>query len=349
MKWTLPILIISVTLSSCASSEEKPENKERVINVKVAHPERMVIKEAISASGVLDTRQQMKLSFKTGGIIQSVAVREGQNVQSGDVLANLDLSEVNAGVQQAGIAFDKASRDLERAENLFQDSVATLEMLQNARSALEMAVSQKQVAEFNLEHSVIKAPSNGKIQKILAENNEIIGPGYPVLLFASTENEWIVRISLTDKDIVKLRLGDSAFVVMDAFPDRKFPGTVWELGAIADPVTGTYEAALRLDTMLAEFRAGYISHASINTNKRIEGWWLPFEAVLDISDNRAYVFVADSTSARKKVVKTGPLVNEGILILDGLDWEDPVITVGANYLTDGGRIRLVSGENTVQQ
>ncbi len=348
MRRIVYILLFVAPILSCKNSGTEPVRKENLVHVRVSHPEHMEIRESISASGMLDTKQQVKLSFKTGGIIQSVKVREGEKVAEGTILATLDLSEVNAAVRQAGIACDKAERDMQRAENLYKDSVVTLEVFQNAKSAHELAAAQKQVAEFNLLHSVIKAPSNGKIQKILSEKSEIVGPGQPVVLFASTEGEWIVRTTLTDKDIVKLRPGDSAYVVMDAFPGKRFAASIWELGAIADPVTGTYAGELMLETRLPEFRAGYMAHATLYTQRTIEGWWLPFGAVLDMNDDRAYVFVADSTVAHKREIRTGPVVDKGILVMEGLNWDDPVITVGAKYLTDGQKIRLVVGENAIQ-
>ena len=130
----------------------------------------------------------------------------GREVSAGEVLAVLDLSEISAQVSQADIGLEKALRDMNRARNLYKDSVVTLELFQNAKSAYELAVAQKQIADFNLQHSRIKAPSDGKIMKILVETNEVIGPGYPAILFASTENDWVVRTPLTDKDIVKLLL-----------------------------------------------------------------------------------------------------------------------------------------------
>ena len=119
----------------------------------------------VVTTGLLGTAREMKLSFKTGGIIKEIKVREGQSCTKGEVLASLDLSEISAQVNQARIASEKAYRDLNRARNLYRDSVVTLEQYQNARSAYELAKNQKDIADFNLRHSMIKAPSDGKIHE----------------------------------------------------------------------------------------------------------------------------------------------------------------------------------------
>ena len=88
----------------------------------------------------------MKLSFKTGGIVGKIFVREGDRVRKGDLLASLDLLEINANADQAKIAYDKAVRDYIRAENLLKEGATTLEKKQNAETAMNMAENSLEIA-----------------------------------------------------------------------------------------------------------------------------------------------------------------------------------------------------------
>lgn len=329
-------------LSACKQPIEQASVGNDFINVKTQAPRFVEYQEPVRSSGILATRTELKLSFKTGGIIKSVNISEGQTVKKGDILAVLDLSEINAQVNQAAIAGDKGKRDYMRALNLYRDSVATLETLQNAKSAYDLSKARQRIADFNLKHSRIIAPSNGKVLKIVAKKNEIIAPGYPAMLFASTENDWIVRVALADKDIVKFVTGDSASIQMDAFPDQVYSAVISELGSLADPLTGTYEVELLMRDENSNFRTGFISRAYLFPSDSIIGWWLPFESVLNLNDSHGHVFVADSLKAKKKDVRTGPIYNEGILITQGIDGTDQVITEGASYLKDGSSIKVVS-------
>jgi multidrug efflux system membrane fusion protein len=187
-----PIIAI-VFLAACAGCAPSPQEKRvdiKPVRVMASPVEYKEYKIPVRTTGLLGTTTEMKLSFKTGGIIQEIHAREGSSVSRGEILATLDLSEIKAQVNQARIGLEKAQRDMERAGNLYRDSVVTLEQYQNARSAFELARSQKLIADFNLQHSRIKAPSDGTVQKLLVEANEVIGPGYPAILFASTENDW---------------------------------------------------------------------------------------------------------------------------------------------------------------
>jgi RND family efflux transporter MFP subunit len=345
----ITMLALIISLGACKPAGQKAIPQVKVLQVKVEQVEIREYKLPVRAAGLLNTTTEMKLGFKTGGIISEMNAREGSSVKRGDVLAVLDLSEIRAQVNQARIGMEKAQRDLTRARNLYEDSVATLEQYQNARSAYELAKSQKKVADFNLEHSSIKAPADGWIQKILVESNELIAPGYPAILFASIENDWVVRVALTDKDIVHFSLGDSARVEMDAFPSTLFPAAITELGAIADPVTGTYEAELRILQAHEQFRSGFIARAHIFPTETSRSAVVPMEALLEASDNRAIVYVYSEGEVSRRRIRTGRMVEDRVMVSEGLESGEWVVTDGAKYITNDSRVNPVNLKLTPEQ
>ncbi|MCA1747123.1 MAG: efflux RND transporter periplasmic adaptor subunit, partial [Bacteroidales bacterium] len=254
-----------------------------------------------------------------------------------------------ARVRQSAIGLEKQERDYKRALNLFLDSVITLETLQNAESALELAKTEKSIAEFNLNHSRIIAPAQGKVQRILVEKDEIIAPGYPAILFASTESNWMVKVSLTDRDIVRFRIGDSAVVEMDALPEKSFPAEIAELGTFADPVTGTFSAELLIRERDPHFRSGFIARTRIFPSDAVMGWFVPFEAVHEIDNGKGYVYVLEDTKALKKAVQTGNLVRDGIILHEGVTGEDLVITEGVEYIRKGATVKILNSKKSLSE
>jgi RND family efflux transporter MFP subunit len=335
------VVTLALALTGCGTPVPEKENVEDILQVRLRQVSSMEYKVPVSAVGLLGTSTEMKLSFKTGGIIRDIRVREGETVTKGKVLALLDLSEIEAQADQARIAREKAERDLERARNLYNDSVATLEQFQNARSAFELARAQSEIAQFNLQHSRITAPTDGKIQKILVESSEMIAPGYPAILFASTENDWVVRTALTDRDIVRLSPGDSARVTMDAFPGVIFRAEVLELGALADPVTGTYEAELGILQPDNRFRTGFISRVSIYPAEIRRELVVPVEALLNATGNRAHVYIYKDGLARKVPVRTGQILDSLVAVTEGLLEGQWIITDGARYVEEDSKVRPV--------
>jgi len=336
------LIITLLMLAGCKPSGQKTVMDSKPVRVSIQPVKEVEYKIPVRATGALSTATEMKLSFKTGGIIKEIYVKEGRAVSRGEVLAELDLSEVKAQVSQARIGLEKAERDLNRARNLYRDSVTTLEQYQNARSSFDLAESRMQIAEFNLLHSRINAPSDGKIQKILVETNEVIGPGYPAILFASTENDWVVRAALTDKDIVKLSIGDSAMISMDAFPEKEFKAVVVELGTVADPVTGSYEVELLILNSHPQFRTGFFSRVEIFPAQVIRSLVVPVESLLDANDRSAHVFVYEQGRVRRRDIRTGTLLGDHVVVMEGLDQGDQVITEGSRFVKAGEEVSPVS-------
>ncbi|MFZ5939577.1 MAG: efflux RND transporter periplasmic adaptor subunit [Bacteroidota bacterium] len=335
------VLLLSIT-SGCGLKKAEHVEPAAKVPVKTISAEKRPFSITVHSAGKLASREEMKLSFKTGGIVSSLPAREGMTVKKGEVLARLNLSEIQAGVRQAELAVDKSYRDYQRVKNLYADSVATLEQLQNSRTAWELAKAQKQIADFNLQFSTISAPSDGKVLKVLVEANEMIAPGYPVLLFASTSGDWVIRSSLTDKDVIRVVTGDSAKVMLDAYPEHLFPAEVSDIAAMADPYTGTYEAEIRISSPLPGFRSGLIASVDIFTAGSDTLIWIPLSALLDPVDNRGYVYVVGNERQLKRAVTTAGVSAGGILIRDGLTAGEMVITEGAALLGPDSRIKIVN-------
>ena len=333
---------------ACSGPEQKSQVESRVVPVEIQEVESKTYKVPVKLTGLLATTTQMKLSFKTGGLIDQLKVGEGMEVSAGEVLAVLDLSEIRAQVKQAEIGLEKALRDMKRAGNLYRDSVVTLEQFQNAESAYELARAQKQIADFNLLHSKIKAPSEGRIMKILVETNEVIAPGYPAIVFASTEDDWVVRAPVTDKDIVKLAIGDSAYISMDAFPGKKFFARVTELAGAADPMTGSYESELRIVESHPQFRTGFFSRVEIFPAGMEHSLVVPMEALVNASDRKAHVFVYSGAgdqddpsrgTVSKRLLSTGRILGDRVVVLEGLKEGELIVTRGAKFLRADEQVR----------
>ena len=329
-------------VSGCTQKPVERETTGDLINVTLEPVGTMEYTEPVRTTGVLGTASEIKLSFKTGGIIRNIYVNEGDAVKRGKVLAELDLSEVQAQVKQAAIGLEKAGRDLTRAENLYRDSVATLEQYQDVQSAYELARARKKVADFNLVHSRIKAPAAGKIQKVMAEPSEMIAPGYPVLLFASTEGDWVVRVAVTDKDVVRITPGDSASVTMDAFPGERFEAMVTEVGTIADPFTGSYEVEMAIYRPMKQFRTGFFSRVTVFPASKETFLVVPLEALLDAQDNLANIYVWKGGEAVLKKIRTGWIHQDVVAVVDGLNQGDLVVTDGARFIRRGSVVNPVN-------
>lgn len=336
--YSLPVLFAA---ASCVG--KTPESKgELPARVQLTEVQTRQVSIPVRSAGLLSSSDEIKLSFKTGGIIATVNGREGDHVRKGDLLASLDLSEINAAVVQARNGYEKTLRDLNRAENLYRDSVATLEQKQNAETAFDLAKATLDVALFNLDHSKITAPYNGVLLKQLARKNELIAPGYPVFLFGSSGRQWKIMANLSDRDVVKVNPGDSATVRFDAWPGIEFPAVVDQVGGMSNPYTGTFEAEIQLKDPGYRLISGFVAAVDIFPAVRNKFTIVPVSSITDADGRNGYVYVVGDSLTAKKIKITIEMLADTIAAVSGIPDEiHEVITGGAAYLREGSKVTVV--------
>lgn len=338
--------LVVIVLQSCTDgkgAQHTIPKASEAIPVRVISVEPSSGHTVIKASGQLTTDEEAVLGFKTAGIVSRVYVREGDAVRKGQLLATLDLTEINAAVAQARVGAEKAQRDFRRAGNLYADSVATLEQFQNAETAVTVATRQLEAAEFNRSYSEIHAPADGFVLKKFVNAGQIVSTGDPVLLtnVVSTRG-WFLKVGVSDRQWSQLRVGNEARVVLDAFPGRTLKSRLVRKSETADAASGAFTVELSVQPEDLKLATGMFGAAEFVSQELQPGWSVPFEAVLDAHDRDGFVFVTtDGKIAHKQAVVIESFNNKHVVIAAGIESGQQLIVSGSAYLADGSNIRIV--------
>lgn len=339
------ILLILVACGKKEKSAEagKPE-PDQSIPVKVVSVVSEVVSVPVQVSGIVGASNEARPAFKTGGIIARILVEEGAYVRKGQLLATLNLTEINAQVQQAAEAVTKSKRDLNRAKNLYADSVATLEQVQDATTGLNLAEQSFQIAQYNQSYSEIRSPISGKVIKKLMNQGEVVGPGTPVFyILGDGQADWVVRSGLVDRDWARLKLGNRAEVHLDAYPDRTFAAKVTQLADIGNAQSGTFDAEFAFTSSMPRLAVGLIASLNIFPNEGGAHPIVPIDALVESNGNTAVVFVLQPDNTVKRVeVSIGQIFENKAIISAGLSTDSKVVTSGAPYLEDGSKVKVIN-------
>jgi RND family efflux transporter MFP subunit len=343
IRMSVAAIVAALALGACGNGEEA-DNAKAATPVRVAVVETAPAVESLRAVGVLAPADEVRLAFKTGGLVDAVNVEQGQVVRKGQLLATLADDEVASAVAQARAVADQAARDLDRGRALLADEVATREQVEDLTTASAVAQAQLRSALFNARHARIEAPADGVVLRRLAEPDEQVAAGQPVLVVGNTDGGWIVRAALPDRAVVRLESGQAAEVTFDAFPGRRFAATVIEIAAASDPQTGTYEMKLSIDPAGARFVQGLTAKVVMVDGDADSVAVVPITSLLEADGRVAAVFVvAEGDIARRVSVETGRLFGERVEVLNGLTPGDRVITDGAAWLDDNDAVRVLGG------
>jgi RND family efflux transporter MFP subunit len=339
------IVIAVFLLFACGKGKEESSSvstENTAIPIRTVAVSHEKLDQPIHASGIVTSDNEAKPAFKTGGVIAKTLVEEGDFVKKGQLLATLIMTEINAQVQQSGEAVQKAQRDLQRAKNLYADSVATLEQVQNAQTALTVAEEAQKMARFNQDFSEIRSPINGKVIKKIMAAGEIAGPGMPVFyILGNAESDWVIRAGLADRDWVRLKRGDSAKVHFDAFPGQDFTATITRLADVGNPASGTFDVELRLVKSPPKLVAGLIASLVFFPENNSKLPVIPLDALVESNRNEAKVFTIVNQRAKALPISIAFFHKDKVAVSAGLENVERVVTDGAPYLFDGAEVRVV--------
>ena len=326
-----------MVLALAACHSKNPAKKSVAVSVKTGKIELKEYAVPVISSGIVRSGKEARLSFKTGGIVSHMYAEAGQLVHKGQVLATLNMTEINANVGQLQTLHEKARRDFVRAGKLLADSATTRQNWENAQSALRLANESLKIASFNKEFSVIYATQNGTILQKLSNEGEMAAPGTTVYVISSTKaSDWVLRIGVSDKDWARLRLKDKAVITLDAYPGQTFSGAVTKIEQAADPGSGTFVIELNIQPGNKKFATGLIGKVQITPSISEQVRLVPIEALHEADGQTGNVF---SLSPDKKTVaihrvQIAYILKDKVAISWGLENIHEVITQGVSYLSD---------------
>lgn len=343
---TYSFLAFSLLVSGCGSSPGENENTtaktEGLVNafyVRTTPVTESELNQVIHVTGVIQSDTEAKPAFKTGGVIARTYVKEGDSVTKGQLLAKLNMTEIEAQVTQARFALDKTIRDQQRVQNLFSDSIATLEQLQNSGTMVDMAKKALQIAEFNMAYSEVRSPIDGKVVMQMSHEGEITGPGIPVYYIIGVKQaDWKLVAGLTDRNWGRIQKGNKAKITLDAYPGLEMEGVVKRLSDVANPLSGTFDVEISLPSKDKRIAAGLLAHVEIVPAKDGQYPVIPIEALVSSNGKSGIVYIPNHGKAEKRTVLIRQFEGEYVAIQSGLENVTEVITAGSGFLEDGDAI-----------
>lgn len=381
-------LVVIVGLLGAQKSGVFGENKNYK-EVTVQKIEKLNITETVSATGKIQPEVEVKISSEVSGEIIELPIVEGQQVEKGDLLVRINpdiyessvsrteasMKNMKASLQQSEASLLQAKQDYDRNKILFDKGVISKAEWDQVVSTYEVAKATKESAYYsvqssaasvseardNLKRTTIYAPVKGTISKLDAEIGErVLGTqqmaGTEILRVANLNN-MEVEVDVNESDIVKIQVGDSAIVEVDAYLKKEFKGIVTEIAntaietTSADQVTN-FKVKVRIleesyrdllkgkPESYSPFRPGMTATVDIITTKKIGIVGVPISAV---------VMKTDTTTTKKDVFeameannadKTADERFECVFVKNG---EDAVLRVVKTGIQDDANIEIVSG------
>lgn len=295
---------------------------------------------------------------KTIGYLDAVLVDRGDVVKAGQTVAVVrpsdlpdQLAAARGTLAQSQAQVTLARINLERAQKLAQEGLATQAELQSTTSALTIAEAMAQASKAQigalatrLGENKLVAPMDGVVASRRLDPGALVGPTTGAVLTVVRIDTLRVFVAVTERDAAALAVGQPARVTVDALPGQSFEGQVVRLAPSFDPISRTLDAEVHLPNPKRELRPGMYGRAFIRLAVHPQAVVVPATAV-QISNRQRHVFVVEGEKARKRAVETGVDAGTWLEILSGVKGGEEVVIAGADGLADSMTVRPSRGVN----
>jgi RND family efflux transporter MFP subunit len=282
--------------------------------------------------GTVRSKQRAVVEAKISGRVLEYTATPGTLVKAGDLLARLDVQEIQAKVDQARAMLDQAQRDFDRQNQLITSKATTRQEFDTADARLKIATGAFSEAETMMSYAQVTAPFDGVVTRKLADVGDLAMPGKPLLEIESPTSLRF-EADLPEAILDQVKLGAK----MPVHLAKTVEGTVSEISPVADPVSRTFNVKLDLPPTEG-LRTGQFGRVSVPVSE-VNLLLVPKSAVLK-RGQMELVFVAKDGKAALRLVKTGKTLEDRIEVLSGLEEGEPIIVSETTQLADGQPVTL---------
>jgi RND family efflux transporter MFP subunit len=297
----------------------------------------------INAVGTTRFRRETPLGFTTSGKVAAVRFNEGDYVKRGALLAALDTTSVGADLSVAQAERQRTQADLDRIRSLYADGWVTKARFEASEASAKVAAARVQQAGFAKGTAQLYAASSGIVISRLVEPGQVVGAGSPALILGQTDEGFVFRVPIIDKEASKLRVGMTAQIQLEALGDDPITATISEIDGRANEATGAFSVQFRLPAR-SKMRSGQIGTAKITMPAANDGaLQIPASALFGVRTGEGLVFVVDSATSRVETRNVAiERVTDGFVIVKGgLKPGDVIVVSGAEKIRNGSRVRSI--------
>lgn len=359
LKWNF-LMIVALGLLGC-------EKEEPVVVEELPRPVKAYVIGGDEVSEVrrLPARvyasQRAEVSFRVPGLIVELPVKEGDEVEEGQLLAQLDQKDYRTTVNDRKAKFDEAKANYDRGKELVKDGFISKMDFDRLESNFKTTRANLEQARLDLSYTSLKAPFDGQVAKRYVQKNEEVRKKQPIFAMQYTR-QLDIKFDLPETLVLRIRQEAGEEKVRDMekpfafvrFADggKNYPMQYKEIATRADQQTRTFEATFIMDTP-ADLTVLPGMTAQVDLDLVAIFGAADFEVTVPNTavfadpdggrDKLVWVIDLDTMTVHKRVVETGRLINNRILIESGLKAGDSVVTAGVHHLGEGEQVRMFTG------
>lgn len=341
---TVSFLIILLALplvygcSSDAPAADTPATAPPATKVSISLATTTSIQDILTLPGNTAPDADVTISSERSGVVEWIGFEEGDTVSANQILAKVDLKALGAELARAKANYGLANKKAGRRSELVSDNMVSREEYDNAKTSSDVAGFTLQEAQINFDQGNIRTPIAGVVNKRYLEPGEYVDKGNPMFDIVNVSTLRI-HVDVPEIDVRWIKPGTEVDILVDAFPERHWKGTVSFVSFKADPFTKTFQVRILVDNKDLAIRPGMLARVSILKRTLTDVITVPLFAILSKGGERL-VYVEENGLARARTVTIGLISEDQAQILSGINAGDHVIVAGQANVDDGSKVEV---------
>jgi len=297
-----------------------------------------VLEETLNETGWFEPYREVTLVSETQGHVINLAVKTGDQVRKGEILASVDKGLLEQELALALLNLHNAKEDLHRFENLLNSDAVTHQQLEKINLSYQNALNLVAMHKDRLQHSSILAPINGFISSRTIDPGSFITPGMPLMTILQ-QSQLLFVVQMEGSALNRIVPGQKVQVFPSTFREEILEGVVHEI-AVQSALSGRYKVSIRVDNRSCSLKPGMTGMARFYFPKK-KIIVLPRKCIVSSILDPSVYLVSGDTIIEKKV--DARLLNEKeVLIQKGLIAGERVILSGHLNLAPGSRVQITN-------
>jgi RND family efflux transporter MFP subunit len=343
----LPILLSVSLLSGCGADETAmEETKEIIISVPVEVADLSIgdISSKYATTAVLEAKEEAFVVPRASGIIEYIYVEEGDYVEKGQVLAQIEPRRYHLNLDRAKADLIGLEKELAKVNKVYDKKLVSDDTYDKLTAQYESAKATLSLAELDLKEATITAPISGFIAQRNAKVGNLSESFQRERMFHIVQQKELYGIVyLPEKELSKVHKDQPALLDLTAFNDADINAFVERISPVIDAKTGTFKVTLRVPNPDNLLKSGMFAQVKLNYDTKHQAILLPRKALLAIDDS-VNVFVVKDGIATKQAVTVGYQEGELVEVLTGLTGDEQVVITGHQNLRDKAPVEIVNDD-----
>jgi len=336
------VIMSALIIASCSQndSEEVTQVEEKSLAVRAFLVERSSENMVKTFTGSLEGEKQAFIYAKLAESVEKVHVAEGQKVKADMVLISLDKYGPSSNYTETRSVFLNSEKNYNKMEYLYQEGAISESEFDDARTEYEVNRAAFEAVSRLVD---IRTPIAGTVTSINVSEGDFVNIGTELATVATTE-KLRVKFGVNSSDVKYFKSGASVIISSDVY-DYEIEGRVVSVAGSADPQTRAFQIEVLLDNIEGLYKPGMFVRISVVVEKLENVILIPRKAVL-VLDEKPIIFAVVNNRAASRSVTLGPEVDGQIVIYNGLNENDTLVTLGQDYLEDGELVKITAWDES---